>query len=744
MRYLCLLYILLFLTYCNTFAVPAYPKRIKIAVEDGFVYITIHGDENTKYGTTDDGYTIMQHNNAWYYVCKNCKGEISLSEYKLKKTRNSEINEFLQKTDKGLKPVTNKATQLKYKTQTRSLSNSIFAVGKTSAIGERRALVILMQFTDKKFIKSRYEFEALFNQEGYNEDGADGSVHDYYNTVSQGNLKLSCDIVGPFTSKNGTSYYGSNSGIGGNDIRPFELFKEAIDEATKNINLANYDYNQDGYVDNIHIIYAGHGEEAGGSSNSIWAHEMTFEPITVENMLIDRYSCSPELRKNSGFGITRIGVICHEIGHSLGAMDYYDTDYQDNGYFEGTGEWDIMASGSWNNEGITPADFNPYVKAFNFGWIDVYDLEQETQSIIYPSYNTNYIYKIDTPNQDEFYLLENIRAKNYNRYTPGEGLLIFHISADIEKETITNTINAGYPQSCYPVCASSIYTKPNSSSLSYGDINSAGCPYPGTSNNREFSNTSTPATLCNNGNKSGITITEIREDENGNIILYHTLEKDVNIRPFDIIWEEDFEQTSLSASWIQEDIYGKCEWSIRNASSNLNSNQYPNAVKGDRFLCLAQNIKTFAKQRCSGKITSEKIKIANSGKYALNMYCRKYNKDYSSTDTLSIYIRKEKSEWKKRYSTAVTHMDKWEELLIEYETTPTNIEIAIEGNISSGSNIFIDAISIIPIEIQTNIIDSKNELQVEERKIYNLKGERITEISKPGIYILNGEKMLIK
>jgi M6 family metalloprotease-like protein len=41
-------------------------------------------------------------------------------------------------------------------------------------------------------------------------------------------------------------------------------------------------------------------------------------------------------------------------------MDYYDTNYDEQGQFEGTGNWDVMAGGSWNADGAIPADFNPY------------------------------------------------------------------------------------------------------------------------------------------------------------------------------------------------------------------------------------------------------------------------------------------------------------------------------------------------------------------------------------------------
>ena len=64
------------------------------------------------------------------------------------------------------------------------------------------------------------------------------------------------------------SYYGKNDAKG-NDINPVELCKEALENLPKDIDLSIYDNNNDGIIDNVHIIFAGYGEEAGASSDAI-------------------------------------------------------------------------------------------------------------------------------------------------------------------------------------------------------------------------------------------------------------------------------------------------------------------------------------------------------------------------------------------------------------------------------------------------------------------------------------------
>ena len=107
------------------------------------------------------------------------------------------------------------------------------------------------------------------------------------------------------------AFYGRND-IQGNDSNPYALFMEAISNVANETDLSQYDMDEDGVIDNVHIIFAGYGEEAGAQANAIWSHEMTFGSYyEIQGMKIDKYSCAPELRGNSGGGISRIGCHCH-------------------------------------------------------------------------------------------------------------------------------------------------------------------------------------------------------------------------------------------------------------------------------------------------------------------------------------------------------------------------------------------------------------------------------------------------
>lgn len=482
----------------------------------------------------------------------------------------------------------------------------------------------------------------LVNQD----DGAIGSVYDYYKWASYGQLELRSDILGPYTAQNFMSYYGRNEGVSGNDSNPYGLFLEAIDQVIKDVSLNEYDADGDGYVDNIHIIYAGYGEEAGASSNAIWAHEMTFRTITIQGMKIDHYSCAPELRGNRGGGISRIGPHCHEIGHALGAMDFYDTDYETGGNYLGTGKWDIMASGSWNNDGVAPADFNPYIKINDFGWTSAQELLPDTINTIAVSSEQGNIYKVNTGTNNDYFLLENRDGQYFHSGEPGKGLLIFHIGPNLESRALTNTINSTYPQQCYVVCASSTYSRPSSMIKSYGDINSAGCPYPGISGNSIFNGTSIPAALTISGFDSGININDIHYEGQNIKFFYgnYNIEEDPDNPPFipdeSYLWAEDFEQLRLPASWEYTNINGTGDFSVTTKLSTNDSPDSPVAANGlgyAKFTPIPRMV--IGEYRTSGRIISPRIRLVEGKKYILELSTRKYNsKKASAKDTLSISL----------------------------------------------------------------------------------------------------------
>jgi M6 family metalloprotease-like protein len=477
----------------ETKAVTACPYPVQIKQPDGTsLIVTLQGDEHVKWAITSDGYSLLYNKKGVFeYAITNEKGDLIPSGVKAKdpKIRTQSEKDFLLKLRKGMN----------YSKSQVSLMKSIYEI-KSNEIqkafpttGNRKLICILIGYTDLAFTKTQSDFNNLLNQVNYTTDGATGSVKDFYLENSYNQFNLTVDVAGPYTASHNMAYYGGND-VYGNDLRPRELVTEAVNLANPAVNYANYDNDGNGSVDGIYVIFAGYGEEAGASSNAIWSHSWTIPTLTLDGVTLSKYACSPELRDISGTGITRVGVICHEFGHVLGAPDFYDTDYSGTGgNFAGTGDWDIMAQGSWNNNGATPADHNAYTKVHVYKWATAKTLSSPISiTLDNAEKDSSSFYEYSTPTAGEYFIMENRQKIGFDADIPGNGLIIYHVHSQVASSG--NSINTGHPQKMYPVCASAT-SNPNSLVSSYGSINSSGCPFPGSTNKKSFTDATLPGSI---------------------------------------------------------------------------------------------------------------------------------------------------------------------------------------------------------------------------------------------------------
>jgi M6 family metalloprotease-like protein len=542
-----LLAIIFFAVSTGLFASPARPVAVKLMQPDGqTVEVFLRGDEKIRWMESPDGYTLLRNDSQTIvYATLDADGNLVPSDiaYSESALRSSASQAEAAGISKNLcfsaAQITQKMSLWNEKYQNPTNKNRIYrtpaAGGKLRNSNQKivKAICVLMQFTDtdKKFTFSVDDFNRLMNEVGYNVGGDNGSVRDFYLENSYGQLDMEVTIVGPFTSKYPMEYYGKND-ASEFDVRPWDLAEEAAKAAFSEggVDPADFDNDGDGYIDAMHMIYAGYGEEGGADANTIWAHEawfskdLKFTSSSGKTIKLDHYSCSPELNGYSGASITHLGVICHELGHIFGAPDYYDIDgTSSGGEYKGTGLWDLMANGSWNGpnqNGACPAHINMYQKIRN-GWVqpdtlkttgsfDLPNAEQFSAALILP-----------TPTKNEYFVLENRQRKGFDSYLPGSGhgMIIYHASLNDDKY-YWNEVNMGHPQRMYPVCASATVAIPTASVSSYGSINSAGCPFPGASANTAFSFESTPkAATWANVNALG-EITDISENDGVITFLY--------------------------------------------------------------------------------------------------------------------------------------------------------------------------------------------------------------------------------
>jgi M6 family metalloprotease domain len=382
----------------NLFAVPAYPLPIDVNQPGGTkLTITLKGDEHVSWAESSDGYTLLRNSdNFWEYAQRNAQGDLVLSGRIAKNIQQRDVadNVFLSQIQKKMgysssqAEAFNQIKQARQQAMDKEIQRASFQSGTTPQraphiSGVVRAPLILVDFPGKPFTRTAAEFEMLCNQLNYTatSDGAiTGSVNDYFKASSYSQLDFQVDVWGPYTMNNDLRYYDNESG--GNSQ---EMAREAAIAAhNAGCNFADYDIDSDGYVDGLHIIYAGYDQSAGEpAGQGMWAHAWAIQntTLTLDGKRIFRFSCSSELRNNSSYPadlrnkITYIGVICHELSHVFGLPDLYDTDYSGSG---GTSihiaEWCLMASGSWNNEGMTPALHSAWCRN-ELGWVTITTLE---------------------------------------------------------------------------------------------------------------------------------------------------------------------------------------------------------------------------------------------------------------------------------------------------------------------------------------------------------------------------------
>lgn len=430
-------------------AVPAYPGLIKVTQPDGTtVSIKKIGDEFGHYITTSDGHMLIKENNAYYYATAAdgmiVSSGIAAAEPEM---RTAAAKSFLASVDtSALAKVASKnaerSTMRRITDGTQMLTNRSFPV-----TGKPKALLVLVEFTDVKFVNDDplTYLTDLARGENFTANGATGSVRDYYLSSSNGQLDLDFDVFGVIQLSNNQKYYGANTGYSGQDVAAYKMAVEALQALDADHDLSIYDGDGDGYIDNITVIYAGEGEATSDNENSVWPHSFDawdgypqdryeFDGVKFNHYLVVN-EWNAALQTMEG-----IGVFTHEFGHALGLPDLYATSYaNDDLYYATPGAWSVMDRGSYNNNTRTPPLFSCY-EAYCMGWSAPEKLTPGTYSL--PGNGEYYVIETDKPN--DFFLLENRTKENkWNRYLPGEGLLVWHIDyakSYWNRNTVNNTL----------------------------------------------------------------------------------------------------------------------------------------------------------------------------------------------------------------------------------------------------------------------------------------------------------------
>ena len=462
-------------------AIPADPKPRRVRQADGsFVTITVRGDEHGHMAFTADNRPLFLNEATGNYEYATLKsgvicgsGIVAADSGNRKADAKAFLNtqdataimQVFSATRKQTAAAKSQAAAIRRQTAAAAVGQSSTVKSQTAAapkrllintfptIGQPHSLVILVSFSDKDFKlgdDTHNFYTDMLNKEGFTyENGANGSVRDFYVASSNGAFSPTFDVVGPVQLPNSSTYYGANRG-GGDDMgRLYEFVYNTFTLADSLVDYSQYDYDHNGYVDNVYIIYAGGGEADGGGASTIWPHSYTYEEFGYGSLMLDgikmgSYACGNEIRGGSGGQITGIGTFTHEFGHVLGLPDLYDVEY---GYATfPPGSYDTMSNGSYNNDMNTPPLFSAFERA-ELGWADYTELNSTTDTVVViPDLkDCNMGYRISVKDKPgEFYVLENRQQTGWDAYIPGHGMLMWHIDIDTLawKNNTVNTVGS--------------------------------------------------------------------------------------------------------------------------------------------------------------------------------------------------------------------------------------------------------------------------------------------------------------
>lgn len=415
-------------------AIPAKPGIIRtLTLSDGTtVKAQLVGDEHGHYWLSADGRAYQQMDGTTHFE----EVDITVIQSKANARRAIRRKVCYASTSDGLG---------RYNTP---------GLGALNSIGEYTIPVIMVQFSDKKFLSTTTveKMNRFYNEQGYHdESGCVGSVRDYFVSQSRGMFKPTFDVVGIVTLSNKYSYYGQNSG--GNDMRVDSLAPHAIAAAVSQLGTDFSQYvrtttNVNGTTTGVPLVcifYAGYGEATGSPSgsvsNTVWPCEWDCDE-DYSGTHFNAWFVGNELYSDGS--LMGMGVFCHEAGHALGLPDFYCTNYNYSND-DSFSNWSIMDCGAYVNDARAPIGYTAYERSY-LGWLDIptYTAGEYQNLDPYTNDKGTTAVKIATNSSTEYFILENRQPGTWYPEDMGSGLFVSRFAYNQtawDNNTLNNTKN---------------------------------------------------------------------------------------------------------------------------------------------------------------------------------------------------------------------------------------------------------------------------------------------------------------
>jgi immune inhibitor A len=381
----------------------------------------------------------------------------------------------------------------------------LISVPTQPIIGELQVKVLLVDFADRPGSLSTKHYEdMLFSNRTY----PTGSMRDYYHEVSLGKVNVSGFVHGWFRMPQPYSYYTNNESGTEWDSYPQNVPRLAEDAVNAAL-AAGIDFPDaldklsQGVITALFIIHSGRGAEVMPPSlrkQEIWSHKWNLRnPVQVSTQVqAALYLTVPHDCK--------VGVCAHELGHlAFQWDDFYDPNYDEDGNeWDGSGQWDLMAGGSYNGAGARPAHPAGLHKS-QHGWLEIEEIRQNSKISLKPyTSNSGKIIKIISPSYKpkQYLLIENRVKSNFDSDLPGEGLLIWRVD-ESQEQVAANT------PALLLIQADGKHQLESANDLNQGDT---GDPFPGAGNITSLPKNGSISTSFPNQPSSDVALANIKID----------------------------------------------------------------------------------------------------------------------------------------------------------------------------------------------------------------------------------------
>ena len=432
---------LLTLMCCSTAAVamPAKPGWHTMSQSDGTTLkVQAVGNAFNNAIVTTDGLTVARGADGDFYYTSSLTGMTAMRAHEATERTASE-KAFVNAQRGHLTMPAQQPYKLPSARQGRLNAVGSNAAADVPAMGDRRIPIILVEFQDKKFNNTKEKIiDAMLT--------GNESVGRYFRDQSNGLYRPEFDVHGIYCLSQDREYYGGHSGTTKDKGIGWMVTEACQMAADDGVSFEPYDTNDDYYCDVVIVIYAGVGEAQASMYHpeAIWPCNWTLEAAQYYSRggngafspnsgdpYVNHFAVFNELHgsNDNGKTIDGIGTFAHEFGHCLGLPDMYDTGNNDN---YGMGNWDIMCLGCYNNDGYTPVGYSAYEKVF-MGWTQYITPQPNTQYTL-PVWNqgsavTDKAVCIRSDvNKNEYFILENRQRVGWDRYLPGQGIMVTHIT----------------------------------------------------------------------------------------------------------------------------------------------------------------------------------------------------------------------------------------------------------------------------------------------------------------------------